>query len=392
MRRHQTIRDLTILFLLTILLQILIWLPHILSLPNFLNLDFSSGFTTIYRNYDGANYITISKSLYNPSVIASIPNTLSPNYYAAHFPGYAIGILAFAPVLGFLKSMLFVSMLFTILSTWALYFLIKHFELSKHPLFLAAVSLVLPARWVIVHTVGSAEPMFIFFTIMTIYGFLSYQKFKHPQWIWLAGFFGLLAQFTRPPGVLLFIAIGLFLLWQFFSEKIYRSLSLSVRYIFSYLPLLLMPISLIGVFSIYAFTYNDFWAYFHSGDNIHLQTLPFSVFNKAEYWVGDIWLEDIIYILIVSFLAGITLLKNKTTQVIGFYILVYTIATSLVAHRDISRYILPIAPFVIIAFEKLLTSKEFKIVLAIILLGIYLYSQNFLLQNTAPIPNLNYYN
>jgi len=58
-----------------------------------------------------------------------------------------------------------------------------------------------------------------------------------------------------------------------------------------------------------------------------------------------------------------------------------------VAHRDISRYVLPVAPFVLIAFEKVLTSREFKIIFPVILLAIYLYAQNFLLQNTAPIPN-----
>ena len=63
-------------------------------------------------------------------------------------------------------------------------------------------------------------------------------------------------------------------------------------------------------------------------------------------------------------------------------------ASSFVAHRDISRYLLPLSPFVLIAFEKILTSKEFKIILPIIILAIYLYAQNFIIQNVAPIPNL----
>lgn len=392
MSKPSTLRDLIILFVSAITLQLIIWLPHLFAMPNFLNLNFSTGFTTIYRNYDGLNYIVIAKSLYNPTIISAIPNTLTPSYYAAHFPGFAIAILAFAPILGFLKSMLFVSTLFTILSTWALYFLVKHFKLSTNPLFIAILFLVIPPRWVIVHSVGSAEPMFIFFTIISIYAFLNFQKFHHPQWIWLTGLFGLLAQITRPPGILLFITFSIFILWQFFSNKLYRSFHQSIRYLLSYSPLLLIPLSLFGIFGIYANSYQDFWAYFHSGDNIHLQFLPYSVFNKSQFWVGDIWLEDILYIILLAFLASLILLKNTTTKIIGLYIFVYTIATTLVAHRDISRYILPIAPFILIAFEKLLVSKEFKVALTLILLGLYLYTQNFLLQNTSPIPNISYYN
>ena len=138
-------------------------------------------------------------------------------------------------------------------------------------------------------------------------------------------------------------------------------------------------------------TYGDFWAYFHSGDNIHLTFPPFQVFNKHQFWVGDIWLEDIIYIFILGFLGGITLLKQKL-HLLAFFVLTYLAAASLVAHRDISRYLLPVAPFILIAFEKVLTSREFKIILPILLLAIYLYAQNFLLTNIAPIPNLPLFN
>ena len=72
----------------------------------------------------------------------------------------------------------------------------------------------------------------------------------------------------------------------------------------------------------------------------------------------------------------------------GIFILIYLLAGISIAHRDISRYLLPIAPFVLIAYEKVLISKELKIVLAILAIGLYLYTQNFLLSNTAPINNL----
>ncbi len=160
--------------------------------------------------------------------------------------------------------------------------------------------------------------------------------------------------------------------------------------IYRYHPLLLIPLALIGVFSWYQVAYGDFFAYFKTGDNIHLVFPPYQVFNKFQYWVGDIWLEDIVYVFILGFLGIMYLFKQKLYP-LAFFVLTYLLATIFVTHRDISRYAAPIFPFLIIAFEKVLTTKEFKIVITIVILGIYLYSQNFLLHNTAPYPNVNWF-
>lgn len=380
----KVIKDLIILSFLTLILTYLIWLPHLLSLPNFWGLSFKDGFSTIYRNFDGIEYIIIAKTFYAPGAIAAIPQSMSANYYAAHFPGYAALILLFSPMLGFLKSMVFVSLLFTILSVWAFYFLVRDFKLSTKPLFLSILFLILPARWVIVHSVGSPESMFIFFVIMAIYFFMKYEAVKDYKMLLFSASFGIFAQLTRPPGILLGAALGLYILWQGFKKR-------SIKYILSFIPLALIPIALLGVFSLYGQTYGDFWAYFHSGDNIHLTFPPFQVFNKAQFWVGEIWLEDLIYIFILGFLGGLLLIKQKLLP-LAFFVLVYLGASTLVAHRDISRYTLPIFPFLLIAFEKVLTSREFKIILPIIALAIYLYAQNFILANTAPIANLQLFN
>lgn len=381
----QTQKHLLTIVLSTLFLTFIVWLPHYFRL-DFYNLSFSEGFNTIYRNFDGVEYIVIAKTFYHPSLIVSYPLGLNPNYYAAHFPGFALALLLFAPLLGFLKSMLFTSILFTILSAISFYFLIRDFSLSKQPLFLALLFLILPARWLIVHSVGSAEPMFIFFCILSLYYFLKYETHRSYDQIILAGVFGLLAQLTRPPGILLFISYGLYILWKILSQR--RNLFPSLwRSIYTYFPLILIPLGLLSVFLWYSYTYNNFFAYFTSGDNIHLVFPPYQVFNKSQFWVGDIWLEDIIYVYFLGFLGTIYLFKQNLKP-LAFFVLTYLLATIFVAHRDISRYVLPIFPFLLIAFEKLLVSKEFKIVLAIVALAIYLYAQNFLLANTAPIPNL----
>lgn len=387
----RTVQSILILIFANLLLVFLVWLPFYLKLNNFFGLDFSNGINTIYRNFDGLEYVVIAKTFYKPDLIANLPQSLPANYYAAHFPGYSLLILLFAPILGFLKSMIFTSLLFTILSTIAFYFLLKDFKLTSHPLFLSIVFLILPARWLIVHSVGSAEPTFIFFTICALYLFMKYELAKNKLFILSAALLGALAQLTRPPGILLFIALGFYILWKILNSKEQKFFPRFYRAIVSYFPLVLIPLTLLGIFSLYTVAYQDFFAYFNSGDNIHLTFPPFQVFNKNQYWVGDIWLEDIIYIFILGFFGGLLLFKQKLYP-LAFFVLVYLGASSLVAHRDISRYILPIFPFVLIAFEKVLVSKEFKIVMIIVAFAIYFYAQNFLLTNTAPVPNLEIFN
>lgn len=388
---RKTTRDLILITFLVILSTFVIWLPHYLAPTNFLGFNFSNGINTIYRNFDGLEYVVIAKTFYKPELIVNIPHTLPANYYAAHFPGYSLAILLFAPLFGFLKSMLFVSFTFTILSAIAFYYLVRDFKLTSSPLFLSILFLFIPARWVIVRSVGSAEPMFIFFVILAIYFFLKFELAQRLKFIWLSGIFAAFAQLTRPPGALLFIALSLYLLWKLLKDKDDDLFTRFLNYFRTYFPILLIPLTLLLVFYWYQLSYNDFWAYFHSGDNIHLTFPPFPMFNKDQFWVGDIWLEDIIYVLLLGFLSGLLLIKQKL-YALAVFVLVYLTASSFVAHRDISRYTLPIFPFALIAFEKILVSKEFKIAFAIVLFAIYLYSQNFLLENTAPVPNLEDFN
>lgn len=383
---NRKIQDLGLIAFVTLLITFFIWLPHLFSLPNFWGLSFKEGFPVIYRNFDGLEYITIAKTFYNPSLISALGQSLPIPYFASHFPGYSILIFIFAPFLGFLKSMLFASLLSTILSGWVFYFLVRDFKLTNHPLFLSLLFLILPARWLIVHSIGSSEPTFILFILSAVYFFMKFEQSGKWPYVIYTTIFGTLAQITRPPGILLFIALAAYLLWR----VVYQRFSLP-RAISLYCPLVLIPLALLSVFFWYSITYQDFFAYFHSGDNIHITFPPFQVFNKDQFWVGDIWLEDIVYIFILGFLGGVTLWK-KQLYPLSFFVLTYLIASILVAHRDISRYVLPIFPFVLIAFEKVLTSKEFKIILPIIALAIYFYAQNFILANTAPVPNLEFFN
>lgn len=389
---NKTLKDIVVLIIINTVLTLLIWLPFIFQSNPLLGLDFSSGFSTIYRNYDGIEYIVIAKTLYSPELLSQIPQNLSSNYYPSHFPGFSLAIALFAPLAGYLKSMILVSFLFTIGSVVIFYLLVKRFELTSQPVWLSVVFLILPARWVIVHSVGSAEPMFIFFTLLAIYFYKSYESLGYMKFMWFCAFASAAAQITRPPGILIFISIILYALYKNFKKhRWFSPISIFIPLIKTHYPMVLVPVSLLAIFTLFHFQLGNFWAYFNSGDNIHLTLPPFSVFNKYQAWVGDIWLEDIIYILFIAIVGGIRLLKSPL-GVSGVFVLVYTMATIFVAHRDISRYILPTMPFILIGIERVINTKEFKIAAIILFAAIYLYSQNFIIENTAPIENLSVFN
>jgi hypothetical protein len=150
------------------------------------------------------------------------------------------------------------------------------------------------------------------------------------------------------------------------------------------LAFIFAPIAILALFYLYQVQYNDFFAYFHSGDNIHLKLAPWSVFNSNEYWVGTFWLENITYVYL--FLAAATvILWSKKLYDFSIFVGLYFIAASFVAHLDIGRYTIPAFPFVLIAFENFINTREFKIVFILLLIPIYLFTQNFLLGNISPV-------
>lgn len=325
----------------------------------------------IYRNYDGPLYIIPAKTIYNTSEILKlhIGLALNPKYYAAHLPLYpllirlihGIGIAG-----GYVKSMIFTNLLFTVIASLFFYFLLKKLRLSKNPILLTTVFLFLP-RFLVVRSVGAPESLFIFLTLASLF-FFEKQNYL------ISGLIGGSASMTKTPGVLLFVAYALVIIERFIKTK-----KFDWRYIF----LLFIPLGLLAVFGIYWAQYKDFFAYFHSGDNIHL-VYPFSVFNFRATWVGTAWLEDVVFYFFI-YSSSLIYLKDVKYRSFFYFALTFFVAATFVQHRDIARYALPLWPLACIAFDRFLTSKKFLIVLLILLPAIYLYAWNFLLFNLVPI-------
>ncbi|HOX96132.1 MAG TPA: hypothetical protein PLI45_02020 [Candidatus Woesebacteria bacterium] len=354
-----------------LLFSLLVWLPFVLKvkLPAW-GLDFSEGTKILWQNYDGPNYLIVAKTWYNKAdILNKFSNPLPAEYYPAHFPLYPAIISVFDQFLKGPTAMLLSSLLGTVLLYIVFFRYLTHFKLSKNPLWACLVFLILPARWIAVRSVGSPEPWFLLFVVTSIFFF---RKEKY----WMAGLFGLLAQLTKSPAIILLGAYGIYALVESIKSK---------KIQFKYWPLLIQALAIPALFWFYGMQTGDFWAYFHSGDNIHLFWPPFSVFTPlGQHWVNSFWLEDVIWTWLI-FGLGILKLWGKKAKVETYFAGLFFLSTLFVAHRDISRYILPIAPFVLIGWDNLIQKKEFKIMLGILLIPVILYSWNFILNNMAPV-------
>lgn len=328
---------------------------------------------TIYQHYDGPWYVVVAKTFYNPSKIEGLKleTAIENKYFSAHLPFYPLLIRLAKETgvfkdLGYLKSMVSINLLSTISLVLFFYYLLSKFKLTKNPLFLITVFLFLP-RLLIIRSIGAPESLFILLVLLSLY-------FFEKGGFWLAGLFGGLATMTKTPGILLFGVYGLVFIERFIKDR---------QINWKWLGVLLIPIGLLGVFVIYGIQYGDFFAYFNSGDNIHL-VYPFSVFDFTKPWVGTAWLEDVFFYF---FIYGLTVinLKNIKYRSLFYFSLIFLLATIFVQHRDISRYSLPLWPLAVIAHEKFFTSKKFLIVFLFLLPAIYLYAWNFLGYNIMPI-------
>ena len=367
----------------SIVTTFILWLPFVLRLPEIWGIKLNQdGMATVVANYDGPYYIVAAKTLYNPEAIQnnfSFP--LPPIYYSAHYPLFPILINAVATALPFLSypyAMIVVTAISSILASWVFYHLLRQVGLEKQALWLTLLFLVLPARYLITRSVGSPEPLFILMILSSIYFF---NKTNY----WLAGVFGVFAQLTKSPGILLFFAYVLAILVPHWGQLAHVKFSTWVRKLpWGAYPLLLIPSSLVCLWYWYGKQYGSFFAYFNSGDNIHLQFPPFQVFNPEAAWVGTFWLEEIIWIYLFGGLTVLYLIKQKHAAFSAFAG-VFLLSLLFVSHRDIARYSLPLVPFVFVAFSKVLSSREFRWVMLLLIIPIYLFAIAFIENNVTPV-------
>ncbi|KKQ95791.1 MAG: hypothetical protein UV74_C0013G0396 [Candidatus Woesebacteria bacterium GW2011_GWB1_43_14] len=366
-------------FALTVLPVLVVWAPFYLHIKEFWSIPIpTDGMQTIASNYDGPLYIVIAKSFYNIEYIANnFAFPLPLEYYAAHFPLFPVIISALSIIFGHPWGMLVATLLGSFITLYYFFKLSKQFLSPDDAWWLTTVFAVFPARWLIVRSVGSPEPLFVGGIIASIFYF---RKKKY----WHAGIWGAVAQLTKSPGILLFVA---YIIVTYYPKlKIIAAGNFKRSQLFKLkpLPILLIPLSLAVIFWLYSVRFGSFFAYFNSGDNIHLFFPPFQIFDYSQPWVDTHWLEEIIFIYIFGAMGTFKLFKEDDKTLAWFTAIFFT-TILFVSHRDILRYSLPIVPFILIAYRNILVSREFKFTLAIIIIPIYLYSLAFIANNVMPI-------
>jgi hypothetical protein len=166
-------------FFLALITTLFVWLPFFLRIENVLGVPLpQNGMETIASNYDGPLYIVVAKTLYDPIQAKEFPFDIPSEYYAAHFPLYPLLIKLFAVVLGFPYAMLSVTLLSSVLALYYFQKFIADFIDSKHVFWITFVFALFPARWLIVRTVGSPEPLFIAAIIASAY------YFRKEKYLW----------------------------------------------------------------------------------------------------------------------------------------------------------------------------------------------------------------
>lgn len=364
------------LLLLTLASILGFWLLFYLNIPKHFGYP-NTSLLTIFANYDGTNYLAISKCNYDLTCIRthfSLP--LPVEYYPAHFPGFPVLIKILDQFTTGPKAMLLANLLGSLVLCIYFYKFAQQHVNQKVALWLSVVFIFLPARLFVLRLVGAPETWFIAAVLASLY------HFEKRQYLFSALFLAL-AQFLKTPAILLFGAYFLFLLKTCKTKKIF---------IQTFLPFLLAPLVILAVFYYYQLQTGDFLAYFHSGDNHHLNLRPFAAFNKSDRWVGDFWLEDIIYVYFLVGAGMIAFIKNQERlSPSSIFAVLYFLANLTLNHRDVSRYISPLYPLALIGLSPYLMKKEFKILFVLLLPAIFLYSINFVIGNTTPIADWSPY-
>lgn len=358
------------------------WLPFLAKTDSFWGIDFGRrGMEVVIQNFDGLNFLVVAKSLYNPQIIETMNKQFltsdNPLYFTAHYPGFPLVIRAFDTIMPGTYALLSAIIFSNIMLALGFYLFFRAVtENNRAAGWLTTLALFLPPRMLSDRVVGSNEPLFISLVLLSLT--LAYAK-KH----WLASILGSLAILTRSPGILLFVAYMLANLIR--NRKDWREI------IKTAIPYSLMPLTLIGIWAFYGYQYGDPLAYFKSGVSLNLHVPPFLAFGSNQEWVTGMWRDDIFYIYLI-FGVGLTIFAKKYfpaglfgTLAVTSYGVIYLAALFFVAHRDIARYSLPLAPIVIAGFGEYLLDKRLRWLLILLLIPAYLLGWQFVLQNTQAI-------
>jgi Gpi18-like mannosyltransferase len=308
------------------------------SLLVFLPFWLDNSIEMVFRHWDGPNYVYLAKSLYDVPINHPLSTYTVPSYFAAHLPVYPLTIKLFS-ALGYLNSMLFSTVLYAACAAIVFYKLLLETKVVRIPLWSAIISLFIPVRYLLNHSIGATEAPFLFFTLASM---LAYVRGYYVWAFVLGGISGI----TRITGILIGGAYFLNLV----AEKKWK-----------YIPLLaIIPVPLLVTFTFYHFQYGDFFAYFginYSDTNKLINLSPFQMFRNYSA-NGNSHSAEFYLIMYAIYGLGTALLWS-INRLFFFFCAVTFCFSIFIFHGDVSRYLIPMAPFaLVVAFDKVLSRKE----------------------------------
>jgi hypothetical protein len=360
-------KQLIFLIVISLFSVFVVWLPFLLNFSPLLpESGYHGGLSRVIENYDGPNYLIIAKTLYQSSLITQFETMPHDVYFPAHLPLFPLLVRATQLIVPGYKAGLLVILASQLFMVFFIYRLSRLKLSPNHAFWITLLAMFIPFRWWAVRSIISPEPLFVGSIVASIFFF---KQKKYLQ----SGIFGFLAQITKSPGIFLFFAYLVY--FVVFRKRISKK----------HLWLLLIPLGGLAVFTFYWLQAGNFWAYFSSPD-IPIHIFPFISMLKNGMWIEEFWLEEFLWLWLLSGM-GIYQLFKKGLKIEGVFSLIFFIPTLFLLHRDIARYSLPIWPIILTGCPDIFKQKAIKIILVILLIPAYFYTIKFIFYNYQPISN-----
>ena len=320
---------------------------------------FSGELDRLSRFYDGPLYMYVAKTLYWIPADHPFGESLPASYFASHLPLYPLLIRLGAFFTGgnYPWAMLAATLMTSIAAVCLFYKFLDVWAVVPDPLWTALVFIVLPSRWLIYHTVGATEPLFI----SSIFAALIFYKQERPALLILS--VGL-ACLTRTTGILLVPVFGLL----FVLRGEWRRAAA-------------MPLAYAGMLALFAFfqlRFGDVFVHFTwnvDGERM-LGSLPFSALSETPN------MHVVESFLALYFIYGIGTLSLREHRPLFVLSATFYLFTILVVHMDISRFFFTLAPFsLLIGFNPIIESRPFKWFFPVMVCLGYVYALEYIPTN-----------
>jgi hypothetical protein len=319
----------------------------------------------LYAYWDGPHYAYLAKTLYDvPADHPFRAYDLTPAYYATHFPAYPllIRLMSVFTLGDYLAAMLLATLVSSMAAAALFYEVLRRYEAVASPLFTAVLFAFLPPRWVIYHSVGASEPLFLVF----VFGaFLAYRANRTGLLVLFIG----LASITRIMGLLL---IPAFVVAALLDRRFRQAVLVP-----------LAGLSVLALFSWHLVLYGDLFAYFtrNVDQSGHMARIPLLAL-RSYAGAGDTHGAELyLGLYLLHALGTAALFKHRA---FFWYCLAFLAFNTFVFHFDLARMFVPMAPMaLLVGFDGVLKQPSVRFAMPVVVWLDCLYAWGLIPQNGA---------